>query len=61
MNEEMKEQLDRIEATVNDLRTVVMTLLSGIGQAQSSGGMAGMMARQFPDMTGIMSQMTNQG
>lgn len=44
-------QLDRIEVKVNELHLIVKTLLEGIGEAQNSSGMAGMMARQLPDVS----------
>lgn len=51
----MQEQLDRIEQHVTDLHLIVDTLLKGIGEAQNAGGMAGMMARQLPDMTTFLT------
>lgn len=51
----MQEQLDRIEQHVMELHHIVQTLLTGIGEAQNAGGMAGMMARQLPDMTTFLT------
>lgn len=50
----IQRELEEMSVKVNQLHEVVTTLLSSIGQAQQAGGMAGMMARQFPDMTGFL-------
>jgi hypothetical protein len=50
-------QIDRIEAKVDRLVSIVEGLLGGIAEAQNSGGMSGMMMRQMnlPDATAILN------
>lgn len=58
MDHEFEERLSRIEAQLDKLVAIVEGLLGGIAAAQSSGGMAGMMAKQLPDAATIL-QMGN--
>lgn len=54
-DEMVREEIMRIGSQVSELHEVVMNLVKGIAAAQQAGGMAGMMARQLPDMTGAIS------
>ena len=47
--------IGRVEEKVDQLLQLVTGILGGIAQAQSSGGMMGMMAKQLPDASAILN------